>query len=226
MINKLEWESEFFKKEIYLKTVGDPVEYINHDALYLAKVDAKDYTSIDSLISETYQYVEGEITFKKGTLIEEVDNTQQPEIRVALEEDIENLQGLACGLYRNSRFREPWFSSSDNTRFYNEWIKNSVLGKFDDKCFIVEVSGQILGYVTVKKVSNSEARIGLIGVCSSARNLGVGGKLLKYIEYWCRAEKIENIFVSTQTSNLKALSMYVNNGYKINNSSVWLYRAG
>jgi hypothetical protein len=48
-------------------------------------------------------------------------------------------------------------------RFYAQWIENAVLGTFDHQCLVFRTpTGEIRGYVSLRELNATEARIGLL----------------------------------------------------------------
>ena len=58
--------------------------------------------------------------------------------------------------------------------FYNEWIKKSIDGKFDDVCFILRANDMLASYCTISYVSEHLANIGLIAVNQKIAGHGFG----------------------------------------------------
>lgn len=215
------WDSDFFKKEIY--TLSSKKENTNpvKANLYWAKVQSYDYQLINQLNKEGFVYIEGELNYIKSL------DTPAPEswpLSYASEEDIEELLLLVKGLYQLSRYRLPWFKTYERDLFYATWIKKAVLGQFDDICLISRSSENLIeGFLTLK-LQGSGARIGLIGVNKHFRKKNVASKLLKQAEAFSLKEKCTFIEVPTQSSNIAASNLYIRNNYKLSDSHVWLYK--
>lgn len=216
-----DWDSDFFNKEIY--TLSFQAENTNpiRPALYWAKVPSFDYALINQLNKEGFVYVEGELNFSKRL---DACSPENVPLSYASEADIEELLVLAKGLYQHSRYRSPWFKTAERDLFYATWIKNAVLGQFDDLCLISRSSEQkIEGFVTLK-LQESKARIGLIGVNINFRKNNVARKLLSQAEAISIKEKCTFIEVATQSSNIAASNLYIGSKYKLSDSHVWLYK--
>lgn len=222
-----EWDSHFFNKAIFsfeltsndISNVGWP-----SNSLITTKISSNNYQNLDKANNYDFTFVEGEIVFQKK-LRENAAPVSLVDLDsyLATESSIDELKSIVKNLYLNSRFREPWFSSIERDNFYQIWIENAVLSKFDDCCLVLKNEGAISGFVTLR-IRGSEAVIGLIGVANRFQGRGVGSKLLKLIEAYCVANNVSNIKVATQTSNVFAANLYSKNGFSIADISYWFYK--
>lgn len=222
-----EWDSHFFNKTILsLELTSDDIENKNwpSNSLVTTKVSSNNYHDLDKMIKYGFSFVEGEVVFQKSLLVSN-DAVLLPSFNcyLALESDIDELKSIVDDLYLNSRFREPWFSPNERDRFYQTWIENAVLSKFDDCCLVLKGEGAISGFVTIR-IMDGDAVIGLIGVASRFQGQGVGSKLLTLVEAYCSANKVSNVKVATQTSNTPAANLYSKNGFYIADISYWFYK--
>ena len=222
-----EWDSHFFNKTIFsLELTTDDIENINwpSNSLITTKVSSNSYHDLDKVNKYGFSFVEGEVVFQKSLLVSN-DAVSLPSFNcyLALESDIGELKSIVNDLYLNSRFREPWFSPSERDCFYQTWIENAVLSKFDDCCLVLKNEGNISGFITIR-IRNKEAVIGLIGVANRFQGQGIGSELLKLIEAYCLANNVSKIKVATQTSNTPAANLYSKNGFSIADISYWFYK--
>ena len=222
-----EWDSHFFNKTIFsLELTTDDIENINwpSNSLITTKVSSNSYHDLDKVNKYGFSFVEGEVVFQKSLLVSN-DAVSLPSFNcyLALESDIDELKSIVNDLYLNSRFREPWFSPSERDCFYQTWIENAVLSKFDDCCLVLKNECNISGFVTIR-IRNNEAVIGLIGVANCFQGQGIGSKLLKLIEDYCLDNNVSKIKVATQTSNTPAANLYSKNGFSIADISYWFYK--
>ena len=221
-----QWESEFFGKKIYdvdFESVRSLKDFKIPTGLVVKKIETHKYKQIDTLTSHGFILCEGELGFSKK--ITDIGNAYENRlIDYASCGDYQNIISWTSDIYRFSRFRMPWFTSKEKNSFYNEWLRRSILGEFDDCCIVArDEFGYVVGFVTVK-VNDGEARIGLIGVSESSRGHGISKRLLLDAEAYSSARSAINISVATQTSNIVAARLYANTGYNINSSSYWFYR--
>lgn len=196
---------------------------------------------LDSLSSYGFQLVEGEIDLafdlsglnklEKDTSL--LDQTIEPQVFTgaskAEAQQISELRNIATQVFSASRFRAPWYHISDSGRFYAEWIEKAVLGTFDHCCLVVNFveTGELAGFVTLRRLGAQEARIGLLAaVPSNNQNKpkGIGKALIDAAKSWCIDEGVSTLRIATQSSNLPALKRYIHEGANIQTTSYWMYK--
>ena len=89
---------------------------------------------------------------------------------------------------------------------------------------MIEQDGHLQGFVTLRKKSVDDARIGLLAVWPSQRNRGIGHKLIQAAHHWCVARGLTTLCVATQFSNLPAIRLYIRSGGLLTETAYWLYR--
>ncbi|MBZ2192817.1 GNAT family N-acetyltransferase [Pseudoalteromonas arctica] len=222
-----EWDSHYFNKTIFsLVLNSDDIKNTDWpiNSLITTKVSSNNYQHLDIVNKYGFNFIEGEVVFQKKLLGNKKPASLSSFDRyLALESNIDELKSIVSDLYVNSRFREPWFTLIERDSFYQTWVENAVLSKFDDCCLILKNKGNISGFVTIRIRSN-EAIIGLIGVVDCFRGQGVGFELLELIETYCLANNVSKIKVATQTSNIPAANLYSKNGFSITDISYWFYK--
>lgn len=219
-----EWDSQFFNRKIFMLEPA-AFEISNSDwpenSLMTAKVGSSDYSCFDVLARYNFDFIEGELVFKKQ--LAETSPPKGLSAYLATESSLDELNLIVRDLYANSRFREPWFTSIERNSFYQMWVENAVLSKFDDFCLVLRSENAISGFVTAR-IRERVATIGLIGVAKSFQGQGVGKKLLQLVEDYCLVEKAKSIVVATQTSNIAAANLYSKAGFTIADISYWFYK--
>lgn len=116
---------------------------------------------------------------------------------------------------KNSRFfLDPNFKSNEFETLYSQWIENSLNATFADEVFVLGSYQDPLGLVTIKKKDN-EAHIGLLSIKESHQGQRLGQKLIEWSEHYCHENKLKELCVSTQRSNINACRFYEKNGFKI-----------
>ncbi|ASM48714.1 hypothetical protein PESP_a0464 [Pseudoalteromonas espejiana DSM 9414] len=220
-----EWDSQFFERKIFALELLTPEIKSNDwpiNSLITTKASSTDYLSLNIINEHCFSFVEGELVFKKNIKETSIAFTSF-EAHIANHDSIEELNCIVRNLYINSRFREPWFSAQERDSFYQKWVENAVLSKFDDCCLVIKNDDDISGFVTVR-IQEEEATIGLIGVALPYQGQGLGKKLLALVESYCIAKKANVIKVATQTSNISAANLYSKNGFAIADISYWFYK--
>jgi len=215
----LKWDSIFFKKKVFELNVFEKTFNKNKLKYNLIQSNVKlmEKEKINYLEKEGFHLEELNIEFKK-ILEKKIDLDFK--YKKAKEIDTKKLVEFS-DFFKQSRYNI--FGRKKVKEFYSEWIKNAILGEFDDVCFMIEKEMEVLGLVTLKDINSVQARIGLIVVNEKFQSSGVGKKLLKIAEKYCLDNNKKELFVSTQGSNLKAQNFYIKNGYLINEIGAWYY---
>ena len=139
-------------------------------------------------------------------------------IRQAHKEDIPDLEAIASGSHRDSRFfYDPCFPDDRCEAMYAIWIRKSVEGEAH-KVFVPEINGKPSGYITCELDSERNARccgmIGLLGVAESVRGKGVGSRLVQHALSDFKKQKIDSVKVITQGRNISAQRLYQKHGFR------------
>ncbi|WNY89433.1 dTDP-4-amino-4,6-dideoxy-D-galactose acyltransferase [Leclercia adecarboxylata] len=218
-LQPLEWESEFFALPTALVRLSDDAPLLTASGLdawqrLQAKIPATRADWLDALQAQGFRLVEGEVD-----LAITVTQHACPGAEPATEQDIPALRQLAAQAFAQSRFRAPWYAPDDSGRFYAQWIENAVKGTFDHLCLVFRApDGAIQGFVSLRKLSDNEARIGLLA------GRGMGEKLMQAALHWAQQQQISTLRVATQMGNTAALKRYIASGGNIETTAYWLYR--
>ncbi|KML64886.1 dTDP-4-amino-4,6-dideoxy-D-galactose acyltransferase [Pectobacterium peruviense] len=228
-VEPLGWESEFFQIDSGKLNFSPsaPVlmpDALNGFALTQAKIAADNLVLADALADLGFRLVEGEVDLSL-LLHPTTVATPLPRWREATLDDIPALRDAASRVFALSRFRTPWYQPEDSGRFYAQWVENAVCGKFDHSCLMMEdAEGHPQGWVTLRRLDDSDARIGLLGVWPGVTIRGIGSQLMALAEAWCRQQGLIRLRVATQVGNVAALRLYLRRGATIESTAYWLYR--
>ena len=226
-LEPLVWESDFFQLKSARLTPDDTAaeltaQALDDYALVQAKVDASETHTLDVLSALGFRLAEGETDI--CVTVTPQDNAR-PAGRLAAPEDIPDVTAIARQAFRLSRFRAPWYQPEDSARFYAMWAEKAVLGTFDHLCLWADdEQGNGLGFVTLRRLSEDEVRIGLLAVRPEYQGQGAGKKLMAAAKKWCVEQGVSRLYVATQTGNLAALNLYLARGGKVTRTAYWLYR--
>ncbi|QTF06721.1 dTDP-4-amino-4,6-dideoxy-D-galactose acyltransferase [Brenneria izadpanahii] len=228
-IEPLDWESRFFnlasgKLNFSPAAPALTPERLNDFALTQAKIAADNMPLADALADFGFRLAEGEVDLCLSLAdAPAADVPLQP--RIAGGGDIPALRAAAAQVFALSRFRAPWYRPEDSGRFYAQWVENAVRGTFDHQCLLLEsAAGQPLGWVTLRQLNESEARIGLLAAWPGATARGIGARLMSVAEAWCRRQGVQRLWVATQAGNVAALRLYLRRGARVESTAYWLYR--
>ncbi|WP_096956129.1 dTDP-4-amino-4,6-dideoxy-D-galactose acyltransferase [Escherichia coli] len=218
-IEPLTWENAFFGVNSAIVRISPDAALLTSDALapwsrVQAKIAASNTGELDALQQLGFSLVEGEVD-----LALPVNNVGDSGAEVAQETDIPALRQLASAAFAQSRFRAPWYAPDASGRFYAQWIENAVRGTFDHQCLILRAaSGDIRGYVSLRELNATDARIGLLA------GRGAGAELMQTALNWAYARGKITLRVATKMGNTAALKRYIQSGANVESTAYWLYR--
>ena len=219
VLESLEWESAFFARPSAIVRLRDNAPALQ-DADFSAwqrvqaKIPADRADLLDALQQHGFRLVEGEVDLSVT-----VARYASPGAEIATEQDIPTLRKMAALAFAQSRFRAPWYAPDDNGRFYAQWIEKAVKGTFDHVCLVFRTDGgQIQGFVSLRRLTEHEARIGLLA------GRGMGEKLMQAALHWAEQQQVSTLRVATQMGNTAALKRYIASGASIDATAYWLYR--
>ncbi|MCT9846670.1 dTDP-4-amino-4,6-dideoxy-D-galactose acyltransferase [Leclercia adecarboxylata ATCC 23216 = NBRC 102595] len=218
-LQPLDWESQFFSLPTAIVRLADDAPLLAADDLAAwqrvqAKIPAIRADWLDALQQQGFRLVEGEVDLAIA-----VTQHACPGAEIATEQDIPALRQLAAQAFAQSRFRTPWYAPDDSGRFYAQWIENAVKGSFDHLCLVFRApDGAIQGFVSLRKLNDTEARIGLLA------GRGMGERLMQAALCWAQQQQLSTLRVATQMGNTAALKRYIASGGNIETTAYWLYR--
>lgn len=219
-IEPLSWENSFFGVNSAIVRIDSAAPVLTAEALLpwsrvQAKIPAGNTAELDALQHLGFALVEGEVDLALS--VGQYDGQTGAEI--AQLTDIPALRQHAAVAFAQSRFRSPWYASDASARFYAQWIENAVRGTFDHQCLVLRTSnGDIRGYVSLRELNGSDARIGLLA------GRGAGAELMQAALGWAQARGKTTLRVATQMGNTAALKRYIQSGANVESTAYWLYR--
>ncbi|QMI07043.1 dTDP-4-amino-4,6-dideoxy-D-galactose acyltransferase [Citrobacter sp. RHB25-C09] len=219
-IEPLGWENTFFGVNSAIVRMDVAAPLLTLEALQAwsrvqAKIPAANTDELDALQALGFSLVEGEVDFALPVSRVPIKTG----VEIAQLSDIAALRQLAATAFAQSRFRSPWYAPDASARFYAQWIENAVRGTFDHQCLILRADdGTIRGYVSLRELSESEARIGLLA------GRGAGSELMEAALGWAQARGKTTLRVATQMGNTAALKRYIQSGANVESTAYWLYR--
>lgn len=219
VLESLEWESAFFARPSAIVRLRDNAPALQEADFSAwqrvqAKIPADRADLLDALQQHGFRLVEGEVDLSVT-----VARYASPGAEIATEQDIPTLRKMAALAFAQSRFRAPWYAPDDSGRFYAQWIENAVKGTFDHVCLVFRTDGgQIQGFVSLRRLTEHEARIGLLA------GRGMGEKLMQAALHWAEQQQVSTLRVATQMGNTAALKRYIASGANIDATAYWLYR--
>ena len=218
-INKLNWDSDFFKAnigEVILDDSNDIDDSHAQDFDLIVIKQQKDKAIYLKKFSK--QFEETKYVFAKQLTENlklqisnfEISNTDNQPI------DAELLFNLAYESGKYSRFKlDSHFPESSFEHLYQLWVLNSINKQFADKVFYIKhTNHSIVGFVTIR-IHENHASIGLIAVSEGYQGQGIGKQLLQEVEGYCLSQQIKELQIPTQKKNTIACNFYKKNGYSV-----------
>ena len=226
-LTHLNWDSAFFNNPIYHVAnvddfIGLRLDSLPTDGLIQAKISADQLQHIDALQSMGFKLDDSDVCFSKEIKASETD--EEVLFDFDMDKHSEAMLSIASKAFTQSRFRAPWFDVHDASRFYVKWVENAINRTYDDVALVTTIGNEVSGFVSGKIMGKNEARIGLICTDPLHQGQGVGPTLLFKFEQWVAAQKVGQLTVATQGSNLNAINFYLRNHYLLNEISYWFYK--
>ncbi|HEU0020073.1 MAG TPA: GNAT family N-acetyltransferase [Dehalococcoidia bacterium] len=81
--------------------------------------------------------------------------------------------------------------------------------------WVADLAGQVRGMVGIQKRSEAEAELRRMSVARDSRRQGIGWKLLETVEEFCREHGYSQIFLTTVSQLVPAISMYQKYGFQL-----------
>jgi ribosomal protein S18 acetylase RimI-like enzyme len=145
-------------------------------------------------------------------------------IRAARPSDIPVLEQIAAKSHMDTRFyADTHFPRPSCDRLYETWIRRSCEG-WADRVLTAEIDGRLAGYISLHLRAGGHGDIGLVGVASDARRIGVGRALVVAALRWFGEQAVGRVSVATQAQNIGALRLYQQAGFSVAQVDLWLHK--
>lgn len=216
MIEKLKWDSRFFKKKIgKLKEVPSRKKlkkliqeaYKNKYEYLTCRLILGKVSDIQVLEEHGFYLADIGVMWEREV---DIQHSTFP-VRVATIKDAPMLKSMVRGLFRDSRFyNDPFFTEKEAERFFRAWIENAVRDK-KSKAFWIKGSG----FIVCRKLPCNIGDIRLIGVVTDKQGRGIGSSLVKGALNWFMESRMETVTVRTQANNSRAMNFYSGLGFRV-----------
>ncbi|PQA96353.1 dTDP-4-amino-4,6-dideoxy-D-galactose acyltransferase [Chryseobacterium piscicola] len=218
-LTKLEWDSNFFSKniaELHIMNDDDlknPELNNNQYDLIVSKQNQDSHVEIEGL-EETFR--ETKVVFSKHLSENICENAQEIFDTDYLPKEDEYFFQLAYESGKHSRFLlDPRFGEKKFKELYKLWVINSLNKTFAVKIFYTKDENLgATGFVTVQQSGNT-AKIGLIATHPLLQGKGIGRCLLQKAENYCLENEIITMDIPTQEQNVGACNFYQKMGYAV-----------
>jgi ribosomal protein S18 acetylase RimI-like enzyme len=195
---------------------------------FLARSD--DPTTIISAERAGFHLTDVRLTYRYAhnhAVKPDINHSESPaRIRGACRDDLATLQRIAGESHRDSRFYfDENFPRAGCDALYETWIRRSCEG-YADGVLVAELYDRPAGYLTchLPRATGEPGNIGLVGVDSVARGLGLGRALVLSALGWFTAHRVEGVTVVTQVRNLAAQSLYQRCGFVTCAAQLWYHK--
>lgn len=113
---------------------------------------------------------------------------------------------------RNNPLNRNNFNSLDEIPFdrHEKWFEKKYFGGQDNKCFVLEVDGRVIGYC---RFDFDEGYLTSIAIDPEYAGKGFGGILLGEALRELKADK--DVFAEIKLSNLSSLKLFEKNGFVV-----------
>lgn len=224
ILEHLEWDSAHFKIRIgkidlfgaERSQLNDAIVHLdrkNFDLIYVfAPVYLRDLT--DDLLGEENRK-DTKVVYTK-LLMEDI--SMPPDILIPDQLAFADRQsvielGLASGIF--SRFKlDDRLPPGRFEEMYKIWTEKAIDRQEGNHLALYKEGNSILGMVTYK-VKLHVVEVGLLSVDLASNGKGIGGKLLRWVEYFALQHGLSAVSIPTQSTNLPACRFYDKNGYVI-----------
>ncbi len=218
MINRLDWDSNFFEIEIGELICQEYFNLENAESFDLFYIKSnKDFELEINNFENTFS--ENKVVFSKNLNFSETSKNNIFSVN-KIDFKIEEIYELAYESGKFSRFfLDNNFNIEKFKELYKKWVDNSISKLFADDLFVYQEDNNTIGFVTYK-IKNNIATIGLIAVSPNEQGKGIGGKLLNYLENFLIKSNINVLSIPTQENNITACKFYKKQGYNISDKTI------
>ena len=219
------WGISFY--EINADEIKDiSLESKNEKIFQVSLSEEKFQLYFNDLVNSKFFYGGSSLTFKKD-VSSKTGYENKCSITTATKSDLDDICRIASKKFVcNSRYNVI-FSKQKIMEFYSLWAKKSIEKTFDDTCLVYKNNNNICGFITLKLLPyerGSYCRIGLIAVDSNYSGNGIASELIKYASHFYQNKATLTIEATTQTSNLKAINLYIKNNFIVHDFKHWFYK--
>ncbi|APD05856.1 dTDP-4-amino-4,6-dideoxy-D-galactose acyltransferase [Flavobacteriaceae bacterium UJ101] len=214
MIERLDWDSNFFKINIGKKKVLKSLFYSSFnieedwDLIYIFDESDKQEQN-RKFIKEKFNI--DVIDVKRIYRINNLLKVELEDKYIVEEKNISN--DLITLVYKSGEFSR--FKLDFNLRYkfeemYSVWLNHYFKGSENKKIYVWKEKNIILGFIAFT-VNKDKGIIDLIAVKDEARNKGIASSLIKRVQKYLYTNKILELTVATQRDNIPACKLYEKN---------------
>lgn len=225
LVERLDWDSEFFGREIGRARVGrldaSLAERLAYDAraaglacVYFAAA-AEDFETVVAAENLGCHLVDVRVVLERPAEGAVAAPAADAEFRIepGRADDLPHLEAIATDVARASRYSaDPHFRRDETERLYRTWVRNGWDGYVDAVLVAHGHDGEVLGFVC-PKMHGELCDLQLVGVASAQRQRKVGRGLVSAGIAWGREHGASRLQVVTQGRNVPAQRLYQQLGF-------------
>ncbi len=175
--------------------------------------------------SNGFQFVDVRVDMHKAFPAGEAVAPGSWKVREARPDDLPALKQLARTAHEDTRFfKDANFDRTQAADLYAFWMARDFREHKVFAALSEDDPKSILGYVSASEGGNKEGRIGLVAVSPEARGRGLGQLLVGHAVSWCRSRGADSVKVATQATNVAAMRLYEQGGFRVADVKVWFHR--
>ena len=159
--------------------------------------------------------IEENLTFLKNSTKKKLERNYFKNIRLANNFDKKKIIDIAENSFINSRFfKDKNIKKKVARKIKRNWVLNFFKKKRGEYLIISEFKKNVAGFLLILKNKNHYI-IDLIAVKKKYQNLGLGTKMIKFLENIVLKQNKVKIYVSTQSNNKNSINLYIKNKFKV-----------
>ncbi len=200
------------------------IEYLKNktNQFIFARVHSEDLSSIHSLQSAGFEYIENLVTFSY-----DIGKTGIPASDLSVSpfrsSERDKLASIAEVDFIYDKYHtDPKISDMKANCIKRTWLINALNG-YAGSVLVGRQGDEPVGFVICKYIEKEEkiGVIDLIVIARNQRNKGLGAHLLNGAIKWF-ADEVNIVIAGTQSKNVSSINMYIKCGFKLLNSQVTL----
>ena len=159
--------------------------------------------------------IEKNITFLKTPRKKKVEINYFKNIRLANIFDKKKILDIAGNSFIKSRFyKDKNIKKRLAKKIKRNWVLNFFKKKRGEHLIVSEVNKKVVGFLLILK-NQKDYIIDLIAVKKIYQNLGLGTKMIEFLENKILKQNKVKIYVSTQSDNKDSIKLYIKNKFKV-----------
>ena len=159
--------------------------------------------------------IEKNLTFFKNSKKNKIKKNYFKNIRFAKNFDKKKILDIAESSFINSRFfKDKNIKKKIAKKIKRNWVLNFFRKKRGEYLIISECNKKVVGFLLILKNKNDYI-IDLIAVKKKYQNLGIGTKMIRFLENIVLKRNKVKIYVSTQSNNKDSIKLYIKNKFKV-----------